>query len=209
MRFFKFSEFKYNFETQPILCYYRGMKTEYQKMLDGEVYEPWDKDLKTIRDNAHKLVRMFNQSQDNAVLKELFQREPENLYIEAPFYCDYGRNIELGKNIYMNFNCTILDCAKVKIGDNTLLGPNCQIYTPCHPTDAKTRIELTEWAEPVTIGKNCWLGGNVTVLPGVNIGNNSVIGAGSVVTKNIPANSIAAGNPCKVIRILESQDYEI
>lgn len=184
------------------------MQTEYQKMVGGEIYNPWDNDLKAMRDNAHKLIYLFNQSHDKNILKELFRSEPEKLYIEAPFYCDYGCNIELGKNVYMNFNCTILDCAKVKIGDNTLLGPNCQIYTPCHPTDAKTRLEAKEWAAGVIIGKNCWLGGNVTVLPGINIGCNSVIGAGSVVTKDIPENSIAVGNPCKVIKIAE-KFYEV
>ncbi len=172
-------------------------------MIGGEVYQPWDKDLQAMRDKAHRLVRQYNGMCDKAVLKDLLGSEPENLYIEAPFYCDYGCNIELGKNVYMNFNCTILDCAKVKIGDNTFFGPNVQIYTPCHPLDAKTRNEAVEWAEPVSIGKNCWLGGGVVVLPNVTIGDNCVIGAGSVVTKDIPANSVAVGNPCKVIKSLE------
>lgn len=179
------------------------MRTEYQKMIDNEVYQPWDKDLQAMRDRAHELVREYNRTRDRAVLKDLFRAEAENLYIEAPFYCDYGCNIELGKNVYMNFNCTILDCAKVKIGDNTFFGPNVQIYTPCHPLDAETRNKAVEWAEPVTIGANCWLGGGVIVLPGVTIGDNCVIGAGSVVTKDIPANSVAVGNPCKVIKSLE------
>lgn len=173
-------------------------------MIDCEVYQPWDKDLQAIRDKAHSLVRKYNRTADKDVLRDLFQSEPENLYIEAPFYCDYGCNIELGKNVYMNFNCTILDCAKVKIGDNTFLGPNVQLYTPCHPIDAKRRIEFIEWAEPITIGKNCWLGGGVIVLPNVTIGDNCVIGAGSVVTKSIPANSVAVGNPCKVIKTLDN-----
>ena len=180
------------------------MKTEYQKMIDCEVYQPWEKDLQAMRDRAHNLVREYNKTCDKAVLTELLGYEPENLYIEAPFFCDYGSNIEFGKNVYMNFNCTILDCAKVKIGDNTFFGPNCQIYTPCHPIGAKTRNEAVEWAESVTIGKNCWLGGGVVVLPNVTIGDNCVIGAGSVVTKNIPDNSVAVGNPCKVIKTLEN-----
>lgn len=179
------------------------MKTEYQKMIDSEVYQPWEAELQTMRDHAHALVREFNSTCNQSVLKDLFGAIPENLYIEAPFYCDYGRNIEFGKNVYMNFNCTILDCAKVKIGDNTFFGPNVQIYTPCHPLDAKTRNEAVEWAEPVTIGANCWLGGGVVVLPGVTIGDNCVIGAGSVVAKDIPANSVAVGNPCRVIKNLE------
>lgn len=173
-------------------------------MIDCEVYQPWDKDLQALRDKAHNLVREYNRTGDKAVLKDLFQAEPENLYIEAPFYCDYGCNIEFGKNVYMNFNCTILDCAKVKIGDNTFLGPNVQLFTPCHPLDAKTRNEFVEWAESITIGNNCWLGGGVIVLPNVTIGDNCVIGAGSVVTKSIPANSVAVGNPCRVIKSLEN-----
>ena len=173
-------------------------------MVDCEIYQPWNEDLKSMRDKAHSLVREYNATCDSSILLRLFGCAPENLYIEPPFYCDYGCNIELGKNIYMNFNCTILDCARVKIGDNTFFGPNVQIYTPCHPLDAKTRNAGVEWAQTVTIGRNCWLGGGVVVLPNVNIGDNCVIGAGSVVTKDIPPYSVAVGNPCKVIKTLET-----
>lgn len=176
------------------------MKTEREKMLDGEMYIPWDKTLVEMRENARRIFREYNQNPKAELLDELFGKKLDNVHIEAPFYCDYGVNIELGKGVYMNFNCTILDCAKVTIGENTLLAPNVQIYTAQHPLDAEIRNKWLENALPITIGKNCWIGGGVIVLPGVTIGDNCVIGAGSVVTKNIPNNSLAVGNPARVIR---------
>ncbi|HEY1055070.1 MAG TPA: sugar O-acetyltransferase [Emticicia sp.] len=126
----------------------------------------------------------------------------EAIDIQTPFYCDYGSNIFAGENLFINFNCTILDCARVIFGTNVFLAPNVQIYTAYHPIIASERIKGPELASPVTIGDNVWLGGGVIICPGVNIGSNTTIGAGSVVTKNIPANVVAAGNPCRVIREL-------
>ncbi len=176
------------------------MKSEKEKMLSGELYTASDAELTRLRENARHIFRKYNTNPKKELLEKLFQKKFKKITIEPPFYCDYGINIELGENIYMNFNCTILDCAKVKIGDNTLLAPNVQIYTATHTLDYQTRIEELEYAKPITIGRNCWLGGGVIVLPGVEIGDNSVIGAGSVVAKSIPPNSLAVGNPCKVIK---------
>lgn len=130
----------------------------------------------------------------------------ENAFINPPFFCDYGSHIEVGKNFYANYNCTILDVAKVKIGDNCFLAPNVAIYTAGHPIYPKTRNSAYEYGKEVTIGDNVWIGGNAVVCPGVHIGNNVVIGAGSVVTKDIPDWSLAAGNPCKVIRQITEDD---
>lgn len=179
---------------------------EYEKMLSGELYNSNERSLVEKRMNCRKILTQFNSSLDKTpenVLKfveTLTNQKLKNVFIQAPFYCDYGTNIELGENVYLNFNCTILDCAKVKIGKNTLIGPNVQIYTPLHPVDAQERITFLEYAKPITIGKNCWIGGNVTILPDVTIGDNVVIGAGSVVTKNIPSNTMAFGNPCKIVK---------
>ena len=138
-------------------------------------------------------------------VKELLGKS-ENAWINPPFYCDYGSHIEVGKNFYANYNCTILDVAKVKIGDNCQLAPNVAIYTAGHPIHPDTRNSGVEYGKEVTIGDNVWLGGNTVVCPGVHIGNNVVIGAGSVVTKDIPDNVCAAGNPCRVIRRITESD---
>lgn len=136
--------------------------------------------------------------------KELLGKE--DAFINPPFYCDYGTNIEVGKNFFANYNCTLLDVAKIKIGDNCMMAPNVAIYTAGHPVHPLTRSSDYEFGKEVTIGDNVWLGGNVIICPGVHIGNNAVIGAGSVVTKDIPDWSIAAGNPCKVIRTITDAD---
>lgn len=175
-------------------------KTEKEKMLSGELYMATDKELTKLRETARKIFGKYNKSPKQNYLEKLFNKKFKKINIEPPFRCDYGINIDIGESVYMNFNCTILDCAKVSIGDKTLFGPNVQIYTATHPLDSETRLSELEFAKPITIGKNCWLGGGVIVLPGVEIGDNSVIGAGSVVTKSIPPNSLAVGNPCKVIR---------
>lgn len=139
------------------------------------------------------------------VVKELLGKS-ENAMINPPFYCDYGSHIEVGKNFFANYNCTILDVAKVKIGDNCQMAPNVAIYTAGHPVYPTTRNTAFEYGKEVTIGDNCWIGGNAVICPGVHIGNNVVIGAGSVVTKDIPDWSIAAGNPCRVIRKITEAD---
>ena len=142
------------------------------------------------------------------VVKQLLGKSDE-AFINPPFYCDYGFNIEVGKEFFANYNCTIIDVAKVKIGDNCMLTPNVAIYTAGHPVHPDTRRSLYEYGKPVTIGDNVWIGGNAVVLPGVTIGSNSVIGAGSVVTRDVPPWSIAAGNPCKVIRTITETDRKM
>lgn len=139
------------------------------------------------------------------IVKELLGKS-EGAFINPPFYCDYGKHIEVGKNFFANYNCTILDVAKVKIGDNCMLAPNVAIYTAGHPVHPDTRNTMYEYGIEVTIGDNVWIGGNTVICPGVKIGSNSVIGAGSVVTKDIPEWSVAAGNPCKVIRKITDDD---
>lgn len=182
--------------------------TEREKMLAGELYEAWDPELRAMRARARRLTREFNQSTEEemdrrtALLKELFGGTGESLGIEPPFYCDYGTNIVVGNWFFMNFDCVILDCARVEIGDNVMCGPKVQIYTATHPVLAAERIKGPELAKPIKIGHNVWIGGGAIICPGVTIGDNTTIAAGSVVVKDIPANVVAGGNPCRVIREL-------
>lgn len=141
------------------------------------------------------------------IVKELLGKS-ENAFINPPFYCDYGKHIEVGKNFFANYNCTIIDVAKVKIGDNCQFAPNVSIYTAGHPVHPVARNSMYEYGIEVTVGDNVWIGGNTVIMPGVNIGSNTVIGAGSVVTKDIPDWVVAAGNPCKVIREIAEEDFE-
>ncbi|EGU46310.1 acetyltransferase [Vibrio ichthyoenteri ATCC 700023] len=187
------------------------MKTEKQKMLAGEPYQAWDETLYAERIACRKTLQQLNNSlPDTEQWREAIDRlipNAQGAYIEPPFRCDYGENIVVGKNFFANFNCVVLDVAKVTIGDNVLFGPNIQLYTAGHPLDVKGRVEEgIEFGLPITIGDNVWLGGSVVVCPGITIGENSVVGAGSVVTKDIPANVVAAGNPCRVIRPLDASD---
>ncbi|MCM1010081.1 MAG: sugar O-acetyltransferase [Fusobacterium sp.] len=186
---------------------------EKQKMLSGLIYDGnYDEALKQERILCKTLCHKYNNlAPDNveerkSLLQKLLGSVKENFWIEPPFWCDYGYNIEVGENFYSNHNLVILDPNKVTFGDNVFIGPNCSFYTPQHPLDAETRNKGLEYAFPIKIGNNVWLGGNVTVLPNVTIGDNVVIGAGSVVTKSIPANVIAAGNPCRVIREITEKD---
>ena len=184
------------------------MKTEKEKMLAGELYNPADSHLSDERRNARTLCKKYNESYDEEVLlrKEILRKliggYNKGLVVEPPFYCDYGSNISVGEKVYFNFNCVVLDVNKVTIGSNTLFGPNVQLYTATHPLDYKSRAEMMEAGKPITIGSNVWFGGGVIVCPGVTIGDRCVIGAGSVVTKDIPPDTMAAGNPCKVIKQL-------
>jgi len=184
--------------------------TEKEKMLSGQLYNPNDKTLIEERHKARIIFQKINCLSDDhkkekkRLIHELLSNASKGLWIEPPFYCDYGYNIKTGKNVFMNFNCCILDVMEVKIGNNVMLGPNVQIYTATHPIDAKTRNSWFEFAKPVSIGDHVWLGGGVVICPGVNIGNGSVVGAGSVVTKSIPANVVAVGNPARVIKKIEN-----
>ena len=182
---------------------------EKKKMLSGELYNPLLDGLLEERSRAKELCYKYNNLHPKdtekrcELIKELFGKTGKEFLIEQSFQCDYGYNIEIGENFYANHNLVILDPAKVKFGDNVFIGPNCGFYTPEHPIRAEERNKMLEYAKPITIGNNVWFGGNVTVLGGVEIGDNTVIGAGSVVTKNIPANSVAVGNPCKVIKAID------
>lgn len=185
---------------------------EREKMINGERYNPADKTLLKDREYAKTLCYEYNNlppsetKKRKDLLQKILSKTGENFLIEQPFQCDYGCNIEIGENFYANHGLIILDPAKVKFGNNVFIGPNCGFYTPEHPLDAENRIKGYEYAFPINIGNNVWFGGNVVILSGVTIGDNSVIGAGSVVTKDIPANVIAAGNPCKVIREITEKD---
>lgn len=184
------------------------MKTEKEKMLAGELYDALDAQLSEERLKARLLIKELNDSREDQtterarILKELIPNAGEGLWLQPPFYCDYGYNMKLGEKVFFNFNCVVLDVAEVTIGSRTLFGPNVQIYTATHPIDHKVRASGLEFAKPITIGEDVWIGGSAVICPGVNIGDRSVIGAGSVVTRNIPADVFAAGNPCKVIRQL-------
>ena len=186
---------------------------EKEKMLQGLMYYPEkDETLKNERLECKKLCHQFNQlspdkiNERTTLIKQIISATKEKFLIEQPFVCDYGYNIEIGENFYSNHNLTILDCAKVSFGDNVFIGPNCSFYTAIHPLDAKTRNEGLEYCKPIKVGNNVWFGGNVVVLPNVTIGDNVVIGAGSVVTKDIPCNSLAVGNPAKVIRGVDQNE---
>ncbi|WP_183562855.1 sugar O-acetyltransferase [Mucilaginibacter sp. SP1R1] len=183
-------------------------KTELQKMIAGELYDAGDPELVSGRSKARALFTQYNalsyddKDAKKAILRQLLGGFENNIDIQSPFYCDYGFNIFAGDNLFLNFNCIILDCAPVTFGNNVFLAPNVQLYTAYHPIIAAERIKGPEYAAPITIGNNVWLGGGVIVCPGVTIGDNTTIGAGSVVTKDIPANVVAVGNPCQVIKKL-------
>jgi len=183
-------------------------KTEKQKMLAGELYVAFDPELISLHQRACRLTRLYNTTTEeelekrSQILQDLFGSVGSNVQITPTFYCDYGSNIYAGNGLYMNYGCVILDCNTVHIGDNVLCAPYVQIYTAHHPVDPALRLTGRELATPVTIGNNVWIGGGAIIGPGVTIGDNTTIGAGSVVVKSIPANVVAAGNPCRVIRQL-------
>lgn len=181
--------------------------TEKEKMLEGILYDAnYDKDLIRERYEAKDKCFAYNNLKPSDlenrknVMEMILGKTKENFLIEQPFLCDYGYNIEIGENFYANHNLTILDAGKVQFGDNVFIAPNCGFYTAGHPLDYETRNKGLEYAKPIKVGNNVWIGGNVVVLPGVTIGDNCVIGAGSVVTKDIPENSVAVGNPCRVMK---------
>lgn len=195
--------------------------SEKEKMLAGKIYDTSDQGLALRRSETHKLCKRYNDTiEDEAekrteILNQLLPNKGKGAYLQGPVYFDYGVFTSVGKNFYANFNLTILDCCKVTIGDDVLIGPNVSIVTPVHPLryqDRNMRVKKDgtvfdyEYAKPIIIGNNCWIASNVTIIGGVHIGNGCVIGAGSVVTRDIPDNSLAVGNPCKVIREITEKD---
>jgi len=179
--------------------------TEREKMLAGELYDPMDADLVRGRDRARDLCQDLNATREGdrdarrRILTELFGRGGDSVWMQPPFFCDYGANIHLGERVFFNFNCVVLDVCPVRIGSFTLFGPAVQIYTAMHPLDAELR-RREEFGKPVVIGSDVWVGGGAVILPGVRIGSRAVVGAGSVVTRDVPGGVLAAGNPCRVIR---------
>ena len=179
--------------------------SEEEKMLLGKLYNSSDEELIKKLLKAKKLCSEYNNTdienveKRNEIIKKLFSKTGNNFIIMPTIYCDYGFNIEIGENFYSNHNLVILDANKVTFGDNVKIGPNCGFYTSGHPLDKKDR-RVVEFAKPIAVGNDVWIGGNVCVMPGVTIGDNVVIGAGSIVTKSIPSNVVAVGNPCKVIK---------
>ncbi|OYQ67961.1 sugar O-acetyltransferase [Aerococcus sp. 1KP-2016] len=187
--------------------------TEREKMLEGLLYDAnYDEALIAERAVAKDLCFDFNQTRPSDVagqtkiMQDLLGKTGDNFTVVAPFWCDYGSNIEIGDNFFANHNCVILDGAKVTFGDNVFIAPDCGFYTAGHPLDAERRNQGLEYAKPITVGDNVWIGGGVKVMPGVTIGDNAVIGGGSVVTKDIPANVIAVGNPCRILREITPED---
>lgn len=192
---------------------------EFNKMVNGKIYDPNEENLLKLRQKAHKICLEYNKLDEcdpkrNELIEELLGQKT-NAYFQGPIYFDYGINLKVGKNFYANFNFTCLDVSPIKIGDNVFVGPNCSIVTPMHPflpsernpyVNDKNITTDKEYSKPITIGSNCWLASNVTIVGGVNIGDGCVIGAGSVVTRDIPPFSLAAGNPCKVIRKIDEND---
>ena len=184
------------------------MKEEYEKMLRGDLYQATDPYLINLLNKCKEDCWEYTQirptllKERNAYLQKMLGQCDETTFINQPFFCDYGQHIRVGKRFFANFNWTVLDEAYVTIGDDCFIGPNVSIYTACHSTDPIQRNTRQEWAQPVTIGNNAWIGGSVTILPGVTIGDNVTIGAGSVVVKDIPSGVVVAGNPAKIIKIL-------
>ena len=187
------------------------MKSEKEKMLAGELYDALDPQLSEERIKARLLIKALNDSKEDEtdertrLLKALIPDAGEGIWLQPPFYCDYGYNIKVGEKVFFNFNCVVLDVTQVTIGSRTLFGPNVQIYTATHPINHVERASGLEYAKPISIGEDCWIGGSVVICPGVTIGDRSVIGAGSVVTRDIPPDVFAAGNPCRVIRTLAQE----
>lgn len=181
------------------------MRSQRDRMLSGETYDPLDAELVAGRERARDLCQALNATRERdtderrRILRDLFGAGGDTVWMQPPFHCDYGGNIALGERVFFNFNCIVLDVCPVRIGDFTLFGPAVQIYTPMHPFNAELR-RREEFGRPVEIGSDVWVGGGAIILPGVRIGSRAMIGAGSVVTRDVPDGVFAAGNPCRVIR---------
>lgn len=187
--------------------------TEKEKCSQGLLYNAnYDEELIKERTDCKDLCQEYNKTKysdfekRNQLINKIVGSVKSSFLVEQPFLCDYGYNIEFGENFYSNHNLVILDGAKVTFGDNVFIGPNCGFYTAGHPENIQQRNEGLEYVRSISVGNNVWIGGNVVVVPGVSIGDNSIIGAGSVVTKNIPSNVVAVGNPCKVIRPIKEEE---
>ena len=182
-------------------------RTEKDKMLAGESYNCLDPDLDAVREKTKELLRLYNLTdavpERQTILQELLGQIGQNSIIESPFYCTYGQNIHIGDHVYLNCLCTILDGNEVHIGHHVMIGPHVQIYTAAHLLQAEPRIQGWEVAKPIVIEDNVWIGGGAILLPGVTIGRNAVVGAGAVVSRSVPANTVVAGNPARVIREIE------
>ncbi|MBB5694282.1 sugar O-acetyltransferase [Muricoccus pecuniae] len=187
------------------------MRTEREKMLAGELYDALDPGLVADRARVRDLCQRLNASREaeeelrRDLCRRIFGQGGDTVWMQPPFYCDYGTNIELGERVFFNFNCVVLDVCRVRIGAYTFFGPAVQILTPMHPMDAALRRQQ-EYGKPVEIGSDVWVGAGALILPGVTVGSGSVIGAGSVVTRDIPAGVFAAGNPCRVIRTITADE---
>lgn len=190
------------------------MNSEKEKMLSGQPYKAFDEQLFKERQRAKDLIFRINTlhpdklPERNAMLASLLGPTGRHFHIEPPFYCDYGYNIAIGENFYANYNCTLLDCAPITFGNNVMLGPNIAFFAAGHPLHYQPRDAGYEYAFPITIGHSVWIGGNTVVNAGISIGDHSVIGSGSVVTKDVPPNVLAAGNPCKVLRPISEEDQQ-
>lgn len=186
------------------------MNSEKAKMLRGELYDPLDAQLCRERRRARLLIRQLNDCPDDqtearaGLIRQLIPASGEGAWIEPPFFCDYGSNISLGDAVFFNFNCVILDVAAVRIGSRVLFGPGVQVYAASHPLRAEERRSGLEFGRPIEIGDDVWIGGGAIICPGVRIGARAVIGAGSVVTRDVPEGVLAAGNPCRIIRAIDA-----
>ena len=186
--------------------------TEKELMLSGQLYIAKDKELAEDFSRAKKLLRLFNQTTEEEpekrrdIISRLFSRSGKDVWIEPPFYCDYGCHISVGDSFYANYDCIVIDVCDVTIGNNVFFGPRVCVYTAAHPLSAAVRNTGLEYGKKVSIGSNVWIGGNTVINPGVSIGSNVVIGSGSVVTKDVPDNVVAVGNPCRVLREITEED---
>ncbi|RAI94139.1 sugar O-acetyltransferase [Algoriphagus yeomjeoni] len=183
--------------------------TEKEKMLAGELYQARDPELVAARLKVRKLVKSLNDSDPEdiefriSLIRKIFGKAGKNFWVEPPFYCDYGSNIEVGDDVFFNFNCVVLDVVKVTLGDRVLVAPNVQFYPATHPLDPVVRGKMWEYGKPISIGNDVWIGGSAVICPGVTIGDRTVIAAGAVVTKSFPADVVIGGNPAKVIKNLK------
>jgi maltose O-acetyltransferase len=188
------------------------MPTERELMLAGAMYDPLDPELVAARERARNLCWDLNATRDvdadlrRALLRRLFGTGGDDVWMQPPFFCDYGTNIHLGRKVFFNFNCVVLDVCEVRIGDRTMFGPAVQLYAATHPLDAVARSSGRELGKPVTIGSDVWVGGGAVICPGVTIGDRAVIGAGAVVTRDVPPGVFVAGNPCRVVKTIAATD---